>query len=586
MSTSTTASTTTTTSELRRPIWRMSHLFLAVALFSAVVNILMLTGPLYMLQVYDRVLASGSLPTLGALSALAAGLFLAMGLFEHIRARVLARVGMRYQDTLDARVFHAGLSRATNPSERARPMTALRDLEAIQRSLSGPAPLALFDAPWTPLFLLVLYLFHPWMGHLALASALLLLVLTVLNEIASRGAHEAASKEQAAADAIAQSMRRDAETVAALGMRGPMLARWRDRRGAAMQAQLASSDRTGGFAALSKTLRFFLQSAMLGLGALLVLRGEITAGVMIAASIMMGRALAPVEQAIGQWTVFQKGREAWHSLGELLSQTPEPAARAPLPPANGALVARDLSVAPPGARTPTVTDLAFRVAPGEAMGIIGPSGSGKSTLARVLVGIWPASGGDLRLGGATLDQWDADVLGRQVGYMAQDAALFDGSVFDNICRFTKDPAPEAVMEAVRRAGALEMILGLPDGFNTQVGVGGAQLSGGQRQRVALARALYGDPHLYVFDEPNANLDSQGEQALLAAIAQLKKRGKVVIVIAHRPSAIQLCDTLVMIQSGRQRSFGEREAVLRGTTRDFPRVVAQGGAPAAPTGADR
>jgi ATP-binding cassette subfamily C protein len=571
---------TTSKAELRRPIWRMSHLFLAVAGFSFVVNILMLTGPVFMLQVYDRVLASGSLPTLGAISALAAGLFLAMGLFEHLRARVLARVGMRYQDTLDARAFDAGLSRATIPSERGRPQTALRDLEAIQRTLSGPAPLALFDAPWTPLFLLVIYLFHPWMGYLAFASALVLLALTIANEAVSRAPHEAASNEQAGADAVAQSMRRDAETVSALGMRGPMIARWRERRRRAMRAQLAASDRTGGFSAASKTLRFFLQSAMLALGALLVVRGEISAGVMIAASIMMGRALAPVEQAIAQWSVFQKAREAWSSLGALLASSPPRPERVALPALGGGLVAKGLVVAAPGAKAPTVVELDFEVAPGQAMGVIGPSGSGKSTLARALVGIWPAAGGDLRLGGATLDQWDVDVLGRQIGYMAQDAALFDGTIFENVSRFALDPDPETVLAAVRRAGALEAILGLPDGFNTQVGVGGAQLSGGQRQRVALARALYGDPHVYVFDEPNANLDSQGEQALLGAIADLKARGKVVVVIAHRPSAIMLCDTLVMIQGGRQRAFGEREAVLKGTTRDFPRVVAQNSGAAA------
>ena len=558
--------------ELTAPIWRMSHLFLGVAAFSFVVNLLMLTGSLYMLQVYDRVLASHSLPTLAVISILATAMYIAMGVFEHLRARVLARVGARYQDVLDARAFDAGLSRALIPSERARPMTALRDLDAIQRILAGPAPLALFDAPWTPIFLLFLFYLHPWMGYMGIASVLVLACLALANELATHGLSETANAEQGAADAAAQSIRRDAETVGALGMRGSMVDRWRQRRQAATDARMRSADRLGGFSSTSKTLRFFLQSAMLALGAYLVVQGQVTGGVMIASSILMGRALAPVEQAIAQWGAFQRAREAWSSLNTLLAASPPRPERVPLPPLGGSVAARELVVGAPGARAPMVTGLTFDVAPGQALGVIGPSGAGKSTLARVLVGIWPEVSGTLRFGGATLNQWEPDELGRQVGYMSQEAALFDGTVFENVTRFAARPNTESAMEALGRAGAMELVLGLPDGLNTPVGVGGAQLSGGQRQRIALARAFYGDPHVYVFDEPNANLDSHGEQALLGAIDDLKKRGKVVIVIAHRPSAIMLCDTLLMIQGGKQVDFGARDDVLRRTVQNYPRAV--------------
>ncbi len=562
----------TATKELRAPMKGMRHLFMMAGLFSLVVNLLMLTGPLFMLQVYDRVLASGSVSTLVALSVLATVLFISMGLLDHLRSRILARVGARYQESLDARVFDAGLSRATLPMERSRPLTALRDLEAIQRLLAGPAPLAFFDAPWTPIYLAIIYLFHPYMGYLAFAAIILMVILTIANEASSRTAHEEASKEQASADAILQSVRRDAETAAALGMRQTLIDRWQQIRQRATGSRMRASDRSGGFSATSKTMRFYLQSAMLGLGAYLVLQGEITAGVMIAASIVMGRTLAPVEQAIGQWSTVQRAREAWGSLKEVLMASPPRPARVALPALSGAVVAKDLQVAPPGSQRPTVEGLDFDVQPGQALGIIGPSGAGKSTLARVLAGIWPEHAGSLRLGGATVNQWEPDDLGRQIGYVGQESALFDGTVFENVSRFVPEPDSEAVIAAVRQAGALEMIMNLPDGFNTPVGTGGSMLSGGQRQRIALARALYGDPHLYIFDEPNANLDAQGEQALTGAIADLKKRGKIVIIVAHRPAAIMLCDKLVMIQNGRQRMFGNRDEVLRHTVQGFPRAV--------------
>ena len=558
--------------ELRDALRSAKYLFVAVAIFSFFVNLLMLTGPLFMLQVYDRVLSSRSMPTLVTLFLLVAGLFLAMGLLDYIRARVLARAGARFQSLLDTRVFVATLHRSISPTDRARPAMGLRDLESIQRVLSGPAPFAFFDAPWVPIYIGAIFLFHPWLGYLSVAGALVLVVLTLLNEMVSREPQKKAVEAQALAETFEQSARREAETVRGLGMRDAATTKWRERRDAALHAQMLASDRTGGFAAASKTLRFFLQSAMLALGAALVIYGEVTPGVMIAASILLGRALAPIEQAIGQWSSLQRAAQGWRQLTELLARTPAPPQRLPLPKPQGRMVARSLSAAPPGERTPIVRNLSFMVSPGEALGVIGPSGAGKSTLARVVSGIWPPMAGELRLDGATLDQWDSDALGRSIGYLPQDVALLDGSVAENIARLNPNADPRAVIDAAQRAGAHEIVLGLPKGYDTPIGIGGAQVSGGQRQRIALARALYGDPALVVLDEPNANLDSEGEQALLNAIKDLKDRGRSVVIIAHRPSAIAACDKILMLDQGQQRAFGPKDEVLKQTTRNYPQLV--------------
>ncbi len=563
--------------ELREALGSGRALFISVGVFSCFVNILMLTGPMFMLQVYDRVLSSRSYNTLLVLFLLVAALFLCMGLLDWARSRVLARAGARFQALLDSRVFIASLTRSLSPKDRSRPATGLRDLEAIQRVLSGPAPFAVFDAPWTPLYLAVIFLFHPWLGYLALAGGLVLLLLTWLNERSSAEPQRKAYEAQALAETFEQSIRRDAETIQGLGMRDAATERWRQRRDRALGQQIEASDKSGRFAAASKTLRFFLQSAILALGALLVINGEITPGVMIASSILMGRALAPVEQAIGQWAAIQRAAQGWRSLTELLSQTPPPAKVMSLPRPKGALSARNLVIASPGDDKAILRGVAFSLSPGEAMGVIGPSGAGKSTLARALVGVWPPAAGEIRIDGATPEQYDADVLGRAVGYLPQDVALLDATVAENIARLDAEPDAKKVIEAAKRAGAHEMILALPKGYDTPIGIGGAQLSGGQRQRVALARALYGDPSLVVLDEPNANLDSPGEQALLQAIAELRERGKTVVIVAHRPSAIASCDKILMLDQGQQRAFGPRDEVLRQTTRNYPQLV-KGGPP--------
>ncbi len=561
-------------SELMKALGASRTLFIGVGLFSVFVNLLMLTGPLFMLQVYDRVLASRSEATLATLFLLVAALFLIMGVLDHVRARVLARAGARFQALLDRRVFEAALRRAISPDERGRPSSGLRDLESIQRALSGPAPFAFFDAPWTPLFLAAIFFFHWSLGLLALGGGLVLFTIAFLNQRRARQPMGAASEASARSEAYAETLRREGETVQGLGMRSAAVARWGALREETLAAQMAASDATGGYSATSKTLRLFLQSAMLALGALLAIEGIITAGVMIAASILMGRALAPVEQAIAQWAVMQRALKGWRDLVDLLAHTPPPAAPMTLPPPKGHFEAQGVTGAPPGERAPTIRNISFKVQPGQALGVIGPSASGKSTLARILVGVWRPMAGSVRLDGAALDQYSDDDFGRHVGYLPQDVALFDGTVAENIARLSPRIDEAAVVEAARRAGAHEMILRLPRGYDTPIGPSGGRLSGGQRQRIALARALYGDPAVVVLDEPNSNLDAQGEQALVLAIKDLRERGRTAIVMAHRPSAIQACDVLLMLDRGQPRAYGPKEEVLRQTTANHPQLLAQ------------
>ncbi len=559
--------------EMRRALGASRGLFGGVAVFSFLVNLLMLTGPLFMLQVYDRVLASRSEATLLTLFLLITALFGLMGLLDFARTRVLARVGARFQALLDRRVFEAVLRRAISPDERGRPSSGVRDLESIQRALSGPAPFAFFDAPWAPLFLGAIFFFHWSLGLLAITGGLVLFTVAILNERRAREPLGASAEASARSEGFAETLRREGETIQGLGMRSAAVGRWEKLREASLTAQIAAADATSGYSVTSKTLRFYLQSAMLALGALLAIQGLITPGVMIAASILMGRALAPVEQAIGQWAVMQRAFKGWSSLKELLTTTPPPARPTPLPAPKGVISVEGVTAAPPGARAPTLRNVSFRVEPGQALGVIGPSAAGKSTLARLLVGIWRPIQGAVRLDGAELSQYSDDDLGRHVGYLPQDVALFDGTVAENIARMDEQLVPEAVVTAAKRAGAHELILRLSQGYDTPIGPSGSRLSGGQRQRVALARALYGDPAVVIMDEPNSNLDAQGEQALVLAIKDLRERGRTAIVMAHRPSAIAACDVLLMLDAGTPRAFGPKEEVLRQTTANHPQVLA-------------
>ena len=536
--------------EIRAALGESRRLFVSIGVFSAFVNLLMLTGPLFMLQIYDRVLVSRSESTLVALAGIVAFLFLMMGLLDHARARVLARAGARFQARLDSRVFGAILTRAgLSSAERSRPATGLEDLEAMQRFASGPGPFAFFDAPWTPIFLFVLFVFHWLLGLLAVCSGVLLLVLALVNSARTARLQTEAGDAANRAAHFALQLRAGAEMVRGLGMRRAALSRSGALRNAALTGTVAASDRGGAFAVTSRTLRLFLQSMMLGLGAWLAILGEVTPGIMIAASILLGRALAPIDQAVAQWPMLQRALQGRRRLVQLLLETPEEPERMALPAPAALLETQNLVVAAPGAQVPAVRGVTLRVEPGQAIGIGGPSASGKSTLVRALVGVWPPAAGEVRLGGAALAQYGEEVLARHVGWLPQEVALFQGSVAENIARLAIDPDPGVVVRAASQAGAHEMILGLPGGYDFQVAAGGAALSGGQRQRIALARAFFGEPALVILDEPDAHLDADGRAALMRAIAAHKARGGSAVVVAHHPATFAECVVTYRMEGG-------------------------------------
>ena len=546
-------------------------LFVSLGLFSCFVNILALTGPLYMLQVYDRVLSSRSTATLVALTVLIAALYAVMGLLDYARGRIAARVGALFQSRLDPRVFEAGLSRALVSGERGRPWSGLRDLEAVQRFMASPVLFAIFDLPWTPFFVFAIFSFHPYLGWLAVCGGLVLVAISLANQMMTKRSSAEATATAMVSDGFAETVRQQAEVVQGLGMRGAVMSRWQQNRTRALHANLQSADVVNQFTTVSKTLRFFLQSAMLGLGAYVVLLGEMTPGTMIAGSILLGRALAPVEQLIGGWPLVSRARQGWKSLKTSLAESPEARAVTPLPAPRPLLELNAVTVVPPEQQRPSLRSVNFRLSPGQALGVIGPSASGKSTLARTLAGIWTPVAGAVRLDGAELEHYGDD-LGRYIGYLPQDIALFDGSVAENIARMSPDPDSEAVVAAAKKAGAHEMILRLPAGYDTQIMVGGSRLSGGQRQRIALARALYGDPALVVLDEPNSNLDGEGGEALMHAIRQIKADGRLVVIMAHRPAAISECDLLLVVHEGVVQSFGPRDEVLREQVRNHATIA--------------
>ena len=539
--------------EIRGALAESRRLFASIGVFSAFVNLLMLTGPLFMLQVYDRVLTSRSEATLVALVAMVAFLFLMMGLLDHARARVLARAGARFQARMEGRVLGAILTRAgRSPAARSAPATGLRDLEAMQRFASGPASSAFFDAPWTPVFLFALFTFHWMLGMLAMGSGALLLALALVNQARTSRLQAEAGDASAQAAHFVEQVRAGGETVRGLGMRSTALARSQALRDRSLAKAVAASDRGGAFAVSSRTLRLFLQSMMLGLGAWLAIRGQVTPGIMIAASILLGRALAPIDQAVGQWPVLQQALRARRSLADLLSATPEEPARIALPVPEARLQAENVVVRAPGAEVAAVHGVSLRLEPGSAVGIAGPSATGKSTLAKALAGVWPPLAGKVTLGGAAFDQYGEEALARHIGWLPQEVVLFEGSVAENIARLEPEPDAGAVIEAAQRAGAHEMILSLSGGYDFQVAAGGAALSGGQRQRIALARAFYGEPTVVVLDEPEAHLDRAGVQALYRAVAALKARGGSAVIVAHRPDAFAQCEVVYLMEGGRVR----------------------------------
>ena len=546
--------------ELRKARNRSAHLFAAVFLFSVFVNLLMLTGPIYMLQIYDRVLGSRSVETLTALTLLTAFLFAMMGVFDYARGRVIARAGARFQDMLDARAFNASL-RQSITRDAPGGVTGLRHLEAIQRLFTSPAPMTFFDIPWTPLFVGVIFILHPWLGILALIGGGVLIVLTLIHQVVTRKPVGQAQASAARADRFADLVQRQVETVQSMGMQAEVRAIWNRMRSEALDRTVSASDRTGIFTTATKALRLFLQSAMLGLGAYLVLLNQLTPGAMIAGSILLGRALAPIEQGIGQWPLVQAAQRGWVGLSELLSEAPQEAERTPLPRPRARLRAEQITVMAPGENRALLRGISFEVKPGQALGVIGVSGSGKSTLARVLTGLVRPAMGTLRLDGATLDQYPQDLLGRYLGYVPQSVALLDGTIAQNIARMQGDADKARIVQAAKAANAHDLILKFPDGYDTWLPDGVGPLSGGQMQRIALARALYDDPVLVVLDEPNSNLDAEGTAALNNAIRALKAAERAVVIMAHRPAAIAECDVLLMLEGGRSLAFGPRDEVL-------------------------
>jgi PrtD family type I secretion system ABC transporter len=536
--------------------------FASVALFSGVVNLLMLAGPLYMLQVYDRVLNSRSVPTLVALSLLLVGAYAFQGALDLIRSRVVVRSAALLDQRL-ALAVHGAVIRlaiaAPHPGEGPQPV---RDLDQIRAFLTGAGPIAIVDLPWVPAFLLICFLIHPWLGVAATAGGVLLFTMTLLTERASRAPARVAAKEAGTRVVMVEANRRSGESIVAMGMAGALAQRWSAINSRYITANARLSDVAGSFGSVSKVLRLLLQSMMLGLGAYLVIRQELTAGAMIAASIMMGRALAPIETAIANWRAFVAARQSVGRLSEALARVAPKRDTTTLPRPAKSLDVEHVAVVAPGGTTPIVTGARFGLKSGEVLGIIGPSGAGKSSLVRTLVGVWRPAKGSVRLDGATLDHWDPELLGRHVGFVSQTVELFDGTITENIARMSVAPDPDTVLQAARAAGAHDMILRLPAGYDTRIGEGGAMLSGGQRQRVALARALHGDPFLVVLDEPNSNLDNEGDAALHQAILGLKSRGAIVVLIAHRPSVLAVCDRILVLANGAQQDFGPRDEILR------------------------
>jgi len=559
-----------TPSEISRALRRCAGSLVGIGLFSAAVNLLMLTGSIFMLQVYDRVIPSRSIPTLIGLALLVAGLFAIQAVLDLIRTRMLARVGASLHERIAGRVFDVTLRLPLLRSDvdTGQP---LRDLDQVRSFFGTGGPLAFFDLPWLPLYLAVCFLFHPLIGWTALSGAVVLVGLTLVTEIMSRrGAARSvslASQRQGVADAA----RRNAEVVAAMGM-GPAVAeRWRETDRGYVAGQSGLSDVTGGLGAISKVLRMALQSAVLGVGAYLVIQGEATGGIIIAASIISARALAPVELAIANWRGFLATRGSWRRLDGLLRALPPLTEPQPLRPPGSSFAVQGVCVAPAGDTRLVVRDIAFGLESGAGLGIIGPSGSGKSCLVRALVGVWRPARGRVRLDGAALDQWHPATLGRHIGYLPQDVELFAGTIAQNIARFREGDDPDRVIQAAMLAGVHDLILSLDAGYDTPIGDRGAALSAGQRQRIGLARALYGEPFLVVLDEPNSNLDSEGEAALTRALMSVRERGGIAVVVAHRPSALAALDHVLVIAGGEQKAFGPKDQVLGGAVRSLQPV---------------
>jgi len=535
---------------------------IGIAVFSGAINLLMLSGSLYMLQVYDRVIPSRNIATLLGLSLMVLLAYVVQGYFDALRSRMLCRVATLFDVSLQDAI-HTAL--ATLPLRGVKPMLMqqpLRDLDQVRAFMSSMGPTAFLDMPWIPIFLIGLFLFHPVIGLTALLGTIAIVAMTLLSERLSRGAVKASMESSAQRQVLADATQRNAEVIRALGMTDRFGARWSRANERYLRENIRATDVSANLGSGAKVLRYVLQSGMLGIGAFLVVSDQASGGIMIASSIMMGRALAPVEIALGTWKQLLAARQGIARLRDICKVTakpPAPPVRLPRPCRE--LSVQALSVAPPGIDKPIVSDISFSLKAGTGLALLGASASGKTSLSKALVGIWPAKQGVVRLDGAALDQWHNEDLGRHVGYLPQDVALFDGTVAENICRFDQGSTSDAILRAAQIAGVHELILRLPEGYSTRIGQGGMSLSAGQRQRIGLARAVFGDPFLVVLDEPNANLDADGENALSRAIQILRHNKSIVIVISHRPSALAALNMAMVLYEGKSIAFGSSEEIF-------------------------
>lgn len=552
---------------LRDTFRRCRPALLFAILFSSVINLLMLVPPLYMMQVYDRVLSSRSEATLVALTVLTLGAFVAVGLLEVTRSRILVRVSARLDTLLSPLIFDAVFRNHVRTMGGARTQP-LNDVATVRQFAAGQGLFAFFDIPWAPIFLLLLFLLHPLLGLLSLGGGVILVILAFATERTTRTRLADATRNSVAAANFAETSLRNGDAMTAMGMLEAIKTRWMRRHNESLRLQSGASDWAGILTNTTKVVRIALQSLMLGAGALLAIEGKISPGLMIAASIIGAKSLAPVEALIGNWNQVVAAQLAWRRLRALLDTVAVEPDRMALPTPKGQLSVSAIVVAPPGAAAAVLKGVSFDLQPGEALGILGPSGSGKSTLARVITGVWPAASGTVRIDGAELSQWSRDALGPHMGYLPQDVDLFDGTVAENIARLGPVD-PEAVVEAAQRAGIHDLILSLPQGYDTPIGESGNRLSGGQRQRIGIARALYGTPALCIFDEPNSNLDEAGEGHLIQALLHLRETKRTAIIIAHKPSILNHVDKIMILQAGQVAFLGPRaEAFAR-----FARPVA-------------
>jgi PrtD family type I secretion system ABC transporter len=552
---------------VQRPLTPLNHAVSAArsalipaGIFSLFINMLALISPLYMLQVYDRVLSSRNLMTLLFLTIIAVFLYLVYGSLEGLRSRVLVRGGARFENVLRTPLFETTFAAMLGRKSGTVEAQPFRDADMVREFVTGSAMLAFFDLPWVPLFIAASFLLHPIFGWLAIGSGILTLIFTIINEYSTKKLLHRATQASISAHADVSATLRNSEVMRAMGMTPGLKDRWAERRDEQIVWQAVASDRGSALMAGLKSFRQIVQVLILGVGGYLVLEGELSAGGIVAASIIVGRALAPIELAVSQWKVFQGARGAWGRLQDLFRQIPQNQLRMPLPAPKGDIRVEQIVAAAPGERTPILRGVSFQIEKGDALAVIGPSAAGKSSLIRVLLGVWPAHAGTVRFDGFEVNHWNPNDLGPHIGYLPQDVELFAGTVAQNIARF-REAEHGDVISAAELAGVHEMVQHMPNGYDTQIGEGGHALSGGQRQRVGLARALFGKPAIVVLDEPNANLDSTGESALVAAIRYLKQAGSTVIFVTHKTNMLTLADKVLLMEQGAVRLYGERDEVF-------------------------